>query len=421
MDFATKTKMGRFAHLLTLQPKPLSTKATDPSGESGGKTSRNSGPWFPLVHASFFVVESEVFVLLTGSQEGVAHLAPQGINEHSFMSEADHNPGAMNGFSGTPGIRRSGGSGGGAGPIHGGIAQSHSNRDALSCLSSMLQSAMSLGSDAAVSAPGCKRDPSNGDLPNGADCVQATVAKLATSLLADAGIANQSNLPATIIWPPFMHDSAQKQRRSRRKKKSKQISSDRSQKEPQLLSGGDLAAVDTQLSTFQLHPCMQMQDFEQRLQEQREDMSSACVHANKILSAPGFQGVPQDAFDRTVFVSWIPRAARAQAVLEKAAAEQKLKAVLAGELGISGIERVLLFPPRGSHCCIAFHSTAASTAFLMEYAGGTFTPNTEKFKRRICGSFNVEFDRGIQRVFIRIEAVRMMPLPVGAAESENAV
>lgn len=93
--------------------------------------------------------------------------------------------------------------------------------------------------------------------------------------------------------------------------------------------------------------------------------------------------------------------------------------VLAGELGISGIERVLLFPPRGSHCCIAFHSTVASTAFLMEYAGGTFTPNTEKFKRRICGSFNVEFDRGIQRVFIRIEAVRMTPLPGGAAEAEN--
>lgn len=92
----------------------------------------------------------------------------------------------------------------------------------------------------------------------------------------------------------------------------------------------------------------------------------------------------------------------------------QLKTVLSSELGICGIERVLVFPPRGSHCCITFHTSEASMAFLLEYAGGTFTPNTEKFKKRICASFNVEFDRGIQRVFIRIEGVKLMP-PAGRA------
>lgn len=83
-------------------------------------------------------------------------------------------------------------------------------------------------------------------------------------------------------------------------------------------------------------------------------------------------------------------------------------------MGIRGIERVSVFPPRGSHCCITFYNSEASTAFLLAYAGGTFTAKTELFKQRICASFNVDVDRGIQRVFIRIEGVKLMP-PTGRA------
>ncbi|OEH76324.1 hypothetical protein cyc_00583 [Cyclospora cayetanensis] len=75
---------------------------------------------------------------------------------------------------------------------------------------------------------------------------------------------------------------------------------------------------------------------------------AAAVQTEKgLMGVPGVQGVSPEAFERTVFVSWIPRAARAHTLSGKEAAEEKLKTVLTGDLGICGIERVLVFPPRG--------------------------------------------------------------------------
>lgn len=475
-DFTGTTKTGRFAHFLTLRPRSPSMEGADIAAENGGNPKPNTASWSPLVRGSSFVVESEVFVMLT---EGTVHASPQAINENPFTPDA-FTAEVVNAFSVPSNV---GGSGSpvGLGQFHGGTGQAQAKRDVLSCLSSVLSSAISGGQDGSVSGPGGNGGPSSGERPSRMDCMQAAVAELATSLLADAGVTNQHSASGTTAWSPVMHDPAQRQRRSRKKKNSRKGGVDRSQQEPQLLSGNDLPAAETQLPSFPPLTRMQMQQLEQRLQERREDLaSSASPQASGVSAAPGLKGVSQDAFDRTVFVSWIPRAARAQALSEKDAAEQKvsmcyfphrpstflfswasrrclllrwfmlsrpsgsplhtvilvknwllglsvpvlsflqLKMVLSGELGISGIERVQVFPPRGSHCCIAFHTAEASMAFLMEYAGGTFTPNTEKFKRRICASFNVEFDRGIQRVFIRIEGVRMMPQAVRVTDQEKA-
>lgn len=89
-------------------------------------------------------------------------------------------------------------------------------------------------------------------------------------------------------------------------------------------------------------------------------------------------------------------------------------------LGVADIEHVRIFPPRGSHCCITFKDVQASDAFLAEYGGCTFDPKTEKFKQRICKCFDVEIDRGIQRVFIRIERFRCLPQAGRVGETANS-
>ncbi|EZG69115.1 putative eukaryotic translation initiation factor 5 [Gregarina niphandrodes] len=63
----------------------------------------------------------------------------------------------------------------------------------------------------------------------------------------------------------------------------------------------------------------------------------------------------EDDHVRMVFVSWIPRQLRATQG-EKRKAEVSLKRLLRTELGVSGMSKVLLFPPKGTHCKLLFDS-----------------------------------------------------------------
>ncbi|CDJ41368.1 hypothetical protein, conserved [Eimeria tenella] len=418
-------KMGRFAHFLTLIPKHLNDDAADPSGDGSRNTvPTDPHPWILVARSLYFLIESEMFVAINASEGtgGAAHISSQVVSGHSLLCDADLSPGIPNGFEAPLSVPAGRGSRS-VGQLQE-LAEQHvaPKNTPLSCLSLMLKPAIALGHDRGVPLPGKARGslPSCDDLPTGAECMKAAVAQLATGLLADSPTRNQQHMTGSAAWTAFMHNPAPRQRRSRKKKKSRQAGTNASDPETQLLSSSSLSAVVSQSASFQLPATLQLQSFEQQaMQDRRDDLLSLTSLPSKgILTLPGSQGVPPDAFERTVFVSWIPRAARAQEHTDKEEAEEKLKTVLSSELGICGIERVLVFPPRGSHCCITFFNSEASMAFLLEYAGGTFTPNTEKFKKRICASFNVEFDRGIQRVFIRIEGVKLMPPAGRAADTE---
>ncbi|PHJ22965.1 hypothetical protein CSUI_003183 [Cystoisospora suis] len=122
---------------------------------------------------------------------------------------------------------------------------------------------------------------------------------------------------------------------------------------------------------------------------------------------PGAGGATDDIFHFkehcTVFISWIPRVARADDHRQKELMEKRLKFLLEVGLKVRGIQRVALFPPRGSHCCLIFETPQAAASFIRQYGGSTYTTTTERFKAEICAAHDVAFDRGIERVFIRIE------------------
>ncbi|CBZ55572.1 conserved hypothetical protein [Neospora caninum Liverpool] len=105
----------------------------------------------------------------------------------------------------------------------------------------------------------------------------------------------------------------------------------------------------------------------------------------------------------SVFISWIPRVARAEDHRQKEQMEKRLKLLFEVGLKVRGIVRVALFPPRGSHCCVLFETPQAAQAFIRQYGGSTYTSSTERFKAEICAAHAVTFDRGIERVFVRIE------------------
>ncbi|KEP62975.1 UNVERIFIED_CONTAM: hypothetical protein HHA_216190 [Hammondia hammondi] len=105
----------------------------------------------------------------------------------------------------------------------------------------------------------------------------------------------------------------------------------------------------------------------------------------------------------SVFISWIPRVARAEDYRQKDQMEKRLKLLFEVSLKVRGIVRIALFPPRGSHCCVLFDTPQAAQAFIRQYGGSTYTSSTERFKAEICAAHAVTFDRGIERVFVRIE------------------
>ena len=54
-------------------------------------------------------------------------------------------------------------------------------------------------------------------------------------------------------------------------------------------------------------------------------------------------------------------------------------------------------------CLLMFLSRDAAETFLQNYGGSNYDGATEQFKSIICQLYDVEIDRGIERVYIRIE------------------
>lgn len=71
-------------------------------------------------------------------------------------------------------------------------------------------------------------------------------------------------------------------------------------------------------------------------------------------SSSSWPKVYSDDRDRMVYVSWIPRKARAEKASDKRKMELTLKRKLREDLGLAGLTKVLLFPPRGVHCKLIF-------------------------------------------------------------------
>jgi hypothetical protein len=61
-----------------------------------------------------------------------------------------------------------------------------------------------------------------------------------------------------------------------------------------------------------------------------------------------------DDRDRMIYVSWIPKRARAYTSTEKRKMELLLKRKLREDFRLTGLTKVLLFPPRGVHCKLIF-------------------------------------------------------------------
>lgn len=62
----------------------------------------------------------------------------------------------------------------------------------------------------------------------------------------------------------------------------------------------------------------------------------------------------EETADCMVFVSWIPKQTRAYNSIEKPRIEMELISRLRESLKISGLNRIILFPPKGAHCKLVF-------------------------------------------------------------------
>lgn len=132
---------------------------------------------------------------------------------------------------------------------------------------------------------------------------------------------------------------------------------------------------------------------------------------------------------RVVFISWIPRELRAPVFASKRSKEVALKAALIkaakqqvplSDCGdqdkeherqerlktLSQVSKLLLFPPKGTHCKLVFSTQRAANAFLSIY-GGDNEPSTELWKMDICSIANVRLTaRAIKYTTVTVELAK---------------
>lgn len=93
-----------------------------------------------------------------------------------------------------------------------------------------------------------------------------------------------------------------------------------------------------------------------------------------------------------VFVSWIPRQVRVQNGFEKRKSELSLKKLLRTELHIDGLSKVLLFPPKGTHCKLVFENAMYAAEFVKRYGGPFGSELSEQWKIDICKACQLEMN-----------------------------
>lgn len=86
------------------------------------------------------------------------------------------------------------------------------------------------------------------------------------------------------------------------------------------------------------------------------DPVAASAAYNESAAARICNVIYDDDRDRMVYVSWIPKKARAYNATDKRKMELDLKRKLREEMPVFGLTKVLLFPPKGVHCKLIFDS-----------------------------------------------------------------
>lgn len=137
-------------------------------------------------------------------------------------------------------------------------------------------------------------------------------------------------------------------------------------------------------------------------------------HTATTFNAGASGGVPPNQFEddlhRMVFVSWIPRHLRAQRN-EKRKAEVNLKKLIRSELQIEGLAKVLLFPPKGTHCKLVFGSTEHAAKFVARYGGAFGSEASEQWKLQICQACKLEMnEHALSSTSVAIEWAQPHPV-----------
>lgn len=119
--------------------------------------------------------------------------------------------------------------------------------------------------------------------------------------------------------------------------------------------------------------------------------------------ASTYWGMWEDERDRMVYVSWLPRVARAADRMQKKRCEVELKYFISYVLGFGGVAKVLLFPPDSAHCKVLFISEPAARTFLDTFGGSSDKDYGPKlWKALICDYFNVQMKTGIHGIRAKV-------------------
>eukprot|EP00918_Siedleckia_nematoides_P078085 GHVU01170870.1.p1 GENE.GHVU01170870.1~~GHVU01170870.1.p1 ORF type:complete len:529 (-),score=69.34 GHVU01170870.1:4515-6101(-) len=111
-----------------------------------------------------------------------------------------------------------------------------------------------------------------------------------------------------------------------------------------------------------------------------------------------------DDEDRMVYVSWIPKRARAF-TLEKRAQEIELRRRLRSiftQRGLFGLKKVLLFPPKGLHCKLIFETRDAAVKYLQVFGGDFGSATTEMWKRDVCQAYQIKAKDSLSGTKVKI-------------------
>lgn len=110
-----------------------------------------------------------------------------------------------------------------------------------------------------------------------------------------------------------------------------------------------------------------------------------------------------DDRDRMVYVSWIPKKARAYTAMDKRRMELDLKRRLREDLALTGLTKVLLFPPKGVHCKLIFDCRNSASMFMEIYGGDNRSPETEKWKGDLCRIYDIDMHDKFDKTIVKIE------------------
>lgn len=170
------------------------------------------------------------------------------------------------------------------------------------------------------------------------------------------------------------------------------------------------------LSTYQeseqlTHYSGKLDDLDSLIQKFQHEFRSSCTQSDDSLAITGensLQQLPQikvyiEDRDRMVYVSWIPKKARAYTSTEKRKMELILKRKLRENLGLRGLTKVLLFPPRGVHCKLIFDCRASAVNFMSLYGGCTRSEQTERWKAEMCRSYHIAMHKKLNNTIVKIE------------------